>query len=123
MNVAGNIGTSISIERYVCASLNVRAKNASVICSAAAKSESGTQAASIPSISGIPSWNFTPRSCSGTRAIASRYPIRDTSTANRVASEMASHFPATTAKRLTGFTSKGSSDPRSRSPAVASMAR
>ena len=61
-NAAGMIGTSSIIERYVCASLKVRAKSAAVISSAAAKKASGTHASNMPINSGAPRWNLIPRS-------------------------------------------------------------
>ena len=55
--------------------------------------------------------------------MASSNPASEISTAAMVAATTASHLPRTTAPRLTGLTSSASRDPRSRSPAVASMAR
>ncbi len=46
----------------------------------------------------------------------------ENSTAPQPKSDDASHFPAARASRRTGFSSSGSSEPRSRSPAVESMA-
>ena len=54
--------TKMMTELFACASLNVRAKSAAVISSAAAKSASGTHASSMPINSGAPRWNLMPKS-------------------------------------------------------------
>ena len=107
---------------YVWASLKLRANVATNICSADASRATGATASAISTTWRPPRLNCMPSCSSGTKRIMSRLSTSVSSEATRPNTHVASHLPAVSADRDTGLTSSGSSDRRSRSPAVVSIA-
>ena len=111
-----------TIVELACASLNERLRIATAISTAASAAASGSRMTMNSAASRGPYWNIA----ASVSLRSTHWPGRKLKQLRMAISTLthatAPHLPATSAQRSAGFISSGSSEPRSRSPAVVSRA-
>jgi hypothetical protein len=118
----GIIGTNISSESWVCASLKFLAWIEISIWMAGTRKASGSSTRKIEMASAAPKRMLTPSPSKEARAKTATDTSSVTAIESREKAAAASHLPVARADDGTAWQSSDSSEPRSRSPAVVSIA-
>ena len=118
----GSVGISSAPVIQLCASRKLRANEATRVSRAAANGTNGSSDKNTPVSTLGPRFALMPMDSNGTKRseMANDASVNTNDTPENTI--VATNFPATSASRETGNETKGSSEPRSLSPAVASMA-
>ena len=119
----GSVGASSRIDTQDCASLKLFVNEASSVIIAAPSRLNGRNSSSAKPSVPTPKFGVIPNFASGTNGSAIANVARFRASASIINRQVAAILPSISAVRLTGRASSGSSEPRSRSPAVLSMAR
>jgi hypothetical protein len=119
----GAIGNSITTDSHDCASRLLRVNEATAVIRPAPSGTNGSITAKIARTTRGPKFADMPSASSGMNCNTTPNAARVSSSEIDMNADVASILPTINSARRTGNASNGSSEPRSRSPAVVSIAR